>query len=84
MSSYGAHRLAEREGVVLQEPALRRIQLVDGARLTRGRCDDTEDGRHYASLEGIEARAALGCLNGEAKAKEEVEVSATTPRSPTM
>ena len=43
MSSYGARRLAEREGMVLQEPALRRIQLVDGARLTRDRCDDTED-----------------------------------------
>ena len=38
MSSYGAHRLAERESAVLQEHALRRYQLVDGARLTRDRC----------------------------------------------
>ena len=34
MSSYGARRLAAREGEVLKEPALRRYQLVDGAMLT--------------------------------------------------
>jgi len=37
MSSYGARRLAAREGEVLKEPALRRYQLVDGAMLTRDR-----------------------------------------------
>ena len=49
MSSYGAHRLAERESAVLQEHALRRYQLVDGARLTRDRCDDTENPHHSPS-----------------------------------
>ena len=63
LSAYGARSLAQRESAVLKgDDALSHVHLVDGHGITLHKCDMTEDGRHYTSVEAIEARAALDSI----------------------
>lgn len=64
MSNFGSHTLANREWSILHgDAALRgRVLMVDARELTEGKCDFTEDGRHYVGVDKPALFRALGAF----------------------